>query len=572
MNKEVRQSKIYSYFHGAGTMFQRFVVIVGILCILMGTASGQARVFKIESAEEKYENLKTKRDTIEEEYTDLYYTYATDPALNFLCEKYTEAEIVENDRNTAEKEAHNEALKKYNDAVAKVEEKEKEIEKTKLGKNLTKYKNECYSIYSKYTYRLDCTFGEEAEIERYDWYEDEKREYNKALKAYLNAEKALNKDSSGKKLIKLKETAEKLQSEYEKIYNEYTESVNFETFCVFLEKAEIEENDKYKAEKKALNDIYAKYEKAAKKALKASEKLENLSFGGSVGQVLFPIAGVIIILIGLIWSIIKKNSFDKASCEAAYDEELQIKIEEAKEKALEKLNIVAEQIDKVEPVVLNGIANYESDLSNKAAGKLAGFINLFTYVGTILLGTIVAVIYSFISVIFGGAFFIPVIGAIAISAILGRKIYNKYEKDSYVNPKEIKRLENFNPSLRFRLGTDNVVRVSLPAITVYMFGEDQVYMYYQYLDIVTGKVFCEGINEYFYEDIVGVISSQETKKVLKGAGLFKSETIEYLRESITVVTSGCQHKESYIVPVGKSLLDTSFVGMRNLIRQKKSDS
>lgn len=151
-------------------------------------------------------------------------------------------------------------------------------------------------------------------------------------------------------------------------------------------------------------------------------------------------------------------------------------------------------------------------------------------------------------------------------------MYNKFEKDSYVNPKEIKRLEKFNPSLRFRLGTDNAVRVSLPAITVYMFGEEQVYMYYQYLDIVTGKIFCEGIREFFYEDIVGVVSSQETKKVFRRSGLFKSETIEYLRESIEVVTSGCKHKEAYIVPVGKSLLDTSFVGMRNLIRQKKSDN
>ena len=50
---------------------------------------------------------------------------------------------------------------------------------------------------------------------------------------------------------------------------------------------------------------------------------------------------------------------------------------------------------------------------------------------------------------------------------------------------------------------------------------------------------------------------------------FKS--IDYLKESITVVSSGCTHKESYIVDIGNSLLDTQFIGMRNLIRQKKAE-
>lgn len=130
------------------------------------------------------------------------------------------------------------------------------------------------------------------------------------------------------------------------------------------------------------------------------------------------------------------------------------------------------------------------------------------------------------------------------------------------------------PSLSIRLGTDDNIRVSLPAITVYMFGDEQIYMYYQYFDIVTGKTFCEGIHEYFYEDVVGVVSAQGTKKIFKRTGflkLFVSAT-DYLKESITVVTSGCEHSETYIVPKGSSLLDTSFVGMRNLIRQKKSDN
>ncbi|MBQ8003389.1 MAG: hypothetical protein IJ297_08105, partial [Clostridia bacterium] len=94
-----------------------------------------------------------------------------------------------------------------------------------------------------------------------------------------------------------------------------------------------------------------------------------------------------------------------------------------------------------------------------------------------------------------------------------------------------------------------------------------------YLDIVTGKIFCEGVQEYFYEDIVAVTSAQEVKKAYKAYGFLnlRRRTIDYLRESITVVSSGCMHKESYVVDMGNSLLDTKFVGMRNLIRQKKME-
>ncbi len=570
MNKEVRQSKIYSYFHGASTVFQQYIVVVGILFVIMGLVVGQTNLAKVDSAREKLNKLEAKCDEIETEYEDLYYTYKEDPALNFFCEEYEEAEIVENDRNTAEKEAYNVALKKYNDADAKVKDTEAALAKTKIGKTLASRWSECSRLYSKHQYRLGCTLGEEATISSYDWYDDEKREYNNALKAYQKVQAEVDKSGTGQKLIKLKATADKLMGEYEALYEEYVEGDT----CVFSHDTDVEvaENDKYKAEKAALDEIFAKYEKAYAKVEKAEKKLENLRNGESASQILFPIAGIIIILVGIVMSFTKKDAFDKASCEAAYDEELQIKVEEAKEKALEKLNIVAEQIDKVDPVVLNGIATYESDLGKKAAGGLAKTASVFTYIGTVLLGAVAAAIYGAISLIFGAAFFIPAIGAIALSAFFGYKVYNKFEKDSYINPKEIQKLEKFNPSLRFRLGTDNNVRVSLPAITVYMFGEEQLYVYYQYLDIVTGKIFSEGIREFFYEDIVGVISSQETKKVFRCAGLFSTETVEYLKESIAVVTSGCQHNEAYIVPVGKSLLDTSFVGMRNLIRQKKSDN
>ena len=423
MNPEVRKSKIYSYFYGAGTAFQQFIVIVGILFIALGFASTEAKSTKINNAYQDYRELDNIADDIYDDYYDLYRSY------------------------------------------------------------------------------------------RYDF-----------------------QVTAGEKL-------------------------------------EITDNDPYKAAKEEINNLLDDYNEASEKAQKAYDKYENMLSSRSSGQVLFIIIGGAAILAGLIWSIIKKNSFDKKSCEAAYDEELNIRIANAKVKAMEKLNIVAEQIDMVEPVVLNGVATYEASAAKKSTAKLAGVANLFSYIFGIIIGAAVAGLYALIASLFGGAFFIPLIAAIALVALFGIKLYKKYEKESYINPKKIDKLEKFNPNLITKLGTDEAIRVSLPAITVYMFGAEQIYMYYQYLDIVTGKIFCEGIHEYFYEDVVGVVSSQETKKVFKPTGFLKLsfKVIEYLRESITVVTSGCQHAEAYIVPMSNSLLDTSFVGMRNLIRQKKND-
>jgi hypothetical protein len=157
--------------------------------------------------------------------------------------------------------------------------------------------------------------------------------------------------------------------------------------------------------------------------------------------------------------------------------------------------------------------------------------------------------------------------------LIGSKLYKKYEVESHVPSRVFKRLNRFTPESIMKFGSDDVIRWSLPSFTVYMFGDDQLYVYYQYMDIVTGKIFCEGVQEYFYEDIVGITSTQETRKMVKRGGFMKMfwVTYDYLRETISVVTSGCTHSETYLPALGTSLLDTTFTGMRNLIRQKKND-
>ena len=119
MNPEVRKSKIYSYFYGAGTAFQQFIVIVGILFIMLGFASTQARYIKMNNTYEKYNKLNDEAEVLYDEYYKLFSEYTYDEKYNFNCKLNVEAEIVEGDKNAAEKEAYNKALNDYNDAEAK---------------------------------------------------------------------------------------------------------------------------------------------------------------------------------------------------------------------------------------------------------------------------------------------------------------------------------------------------------------------------------------------------------------------------------------------------------------------
>ena len=303
--------------------------------------------------------------------------------------------------------------------------------------------------------------------------------------------------------------------------------------------------------------------------------------GGDIAEIIM-VLGILVAIVGVIWILYKKFSFNKVG-EREYDEELADCSARAKQKGMEKLNIISDQIERVEPVVLNGIGQPEGTnaLAPKNAMQMAfgSFFVKLLALDKFILGLIGTVVYYLITMTLADEIdkdVMPIVMTIlglGIFAYILYKFYGKYEVESYVSPRVFKRLDRFVPNFISKLGSDDNIRVSLPSITVYMFGDEQLYVYYQYIDIVTGKIFFEGVNEYFYEDIVGVTSTQEIKKIYKRCGFMKLflKDIDYLKESICVVTSGCTHKESYIVDIGKSLLDTSFTGMRNLIRQKKAE-
>lgn len=73
MNNETRRSKIYSYFYGAGTVFQQFLIAVGIMFIILGPVAGQASYAKVERVREEYNELSDQADAFEDEYREIYY-------------------------------------------------------------------------------------------------------------------------------------------------------------------------------------------------------------------------------------------------------------------------------------------------------------------------------------------------------------------------------------------------------------------------------------------------------------------------------------------------------------------
>lgn len=392
-----------------------------------------------------------------------------------------------------------------------------------------------------------------------------------------------NCESYYNKLEKLRTNMNEAEEVYYEWYNEYSNYFNVS----FGEPADADNMDeyyiqRYNAENNDWDEIEKDYNKALERHEEAEEKYREFSSksaSDSAWAGICRVLGYITVGVGVIWFIYKKISFNKDG-EKEYDEEIRDLIAQAKEKGMEKLNIVAEQINMVEPVVLNGIAttngNNTKIMKNWLGGFFSGILRFVLSFGVILLGAVAnAILLAIAGAIAKNniVFVIVLVAILALAGLVGKIIYTKFETESYISPRTIKNLEKFYPNDMTKLGSDERVRVSLPAIIVYMFSDDQLYVYTQYVDIVTGKIFYEGVQEFFYEDIVGITSGQEVKKIFKRCGFMNLflKSIDYMIESISVVTKGCTCNEAYIVDMGNSLLDTQFMGMRNLVRQKKME-
>lgn len=394
---------------------------------------------------------------------------------------------------------------------------------------------------------------------------------------------AANVTSYENKREKLQTKYQEASTAYDEMYYDYSDFFGISRG----EKADADKMDDYWVDRYGdkdtdWNKTAKEYNKSLDKYQDANEKLSEFrskSPSDSFWAGFCTFLGWASIAVSLIWMLIKKLAFNKDG-EEEYDLELADVLARAKERAIEKLNVVAEQIDMVDPVVLNGIAN--SNGNNDAVKRNAfgaffsGLLKLILRFVIIILGVIAAAILSAIIGLIAKnnvVFVIMLVLVLALVGFIGKLVFTKYEKESFIPAKTIKNLEKFYPNAMTKLGSDEKVRVSLPTVTVYMFSSEQLYVYTQYIDIVTGKIFFEGIREFFYEDVVGVTSGQEIKKIFKRYGFLGLllKNIDYMVEGITVVTKGGTYSEAYITDLGNSLLDTQFMGMRNLIRQKKNE-
>ena len=381
-----------------------------------------------------------------------------------------------------------------------------------------------------------------------------------------------NRAGFEKKLDKVREEYYAADTAYDQEYDNLRWELGIRV--VRGQEVDVEADDQYKTEKNKYNDALLKFREAQDKYNDMSSKRSSKGFFGG----LCTFIGIVSIVAGLGWIIYIKWSISYVG-QAEYDAELAERSEFAKKRGLEKLNIVAEQIDSIEPVVLDG-EGIPEDAAVEAVGKiknvLSKVLHLVLNFKEFVLGPIAIAIYT--AILTGiaksmGAFVFFFLVTLAGMGYYGYYLHKKYEQESFVREKEFERLEKFAPNSMTKLGSDDKLRVSLPAVIVYMFGQEQLYVYTYCFDIVTGEVFAEGVEEYFYEDIVGVTSSQKVKKLLVRHGFLKLflRTIRYQKERITIDTKGMHRSQSYLLDMGQSLLDTKFLGMRNLIRQKKNE-
>ena len=253
-------------------------------------------------------------------------------------------------------------------------------------------------------------------------------------------------------------------------------------------------------------------------------------FKGSIGPIVLiiigivPIVGIFLIIGGIIWLLIDRFG-GKPEVEAEIDQLISSETNRMRERGMEKLNIIGEQVNIIKPIYLHGPSYNPAPAIE--ANTAFGLSSIFTLIFRIV--------------------FLP------IWAII--KIVKHFSKDD-------------DPVWMSKVGSDGKWRYSLIEITVFLFDEKQIYIYYAHLDLTTGLIYNEGTQEYFYADICGVSTNQVYVKILNAK---KKKMERKLVESISIYASGCSHKASMTTDIDSSFLDKQFTAMKNLIREKKWD-
>lgn len=190
-----------------------------------------------------------------------------------------------------------------------------------------------------------------------------------------------------------------------------------------------------------------------------------------------------------------------------------------------KLNILAEQVNLIKPVVVAGSGVVpDSSFANAASNGAEATSKKSKS--------------SIFGLIFGSS----------------KKLLKKLGLDS-------------DPYVAYRVGEDDVLRSMLLSVAVYMFSEKQVFVYSGNIDTSTGMIYNECTDEVFYEDIHGVHFEQDMFKVYS---LSKKKYVNKVTETIVLYLSGCKLQADVNVALTDSTIDQQFMAMRNLIRDRRN--
>lgn len=233
--------------------------------------------------------------------------------------------------------------------------------------------------------------------------------------------------------------------------------------------------------------------------------------------------GVVLILIGLIAMAAQAimalfgNFAHEDEVDAAWKAQKAV----MRERGMEKLNLVQEQMSLIEPLVLVGFGHSPHNsfaTAKEGALKLNKGSGVFTFLRNLFFGK--------------------------------RKDGTEYD-----------------PEFKLKIGSNGRIRSILQEVTVYAFTENQVLMYTGDVDISTDLVYNEYTAECFYEDIEGVRLNENIYKVLNAK---KRRYENRLTNEFVLYLGGCQFQCSVNSEVDASVGEGQFAAMRSLIREKKN--
>lgn len=258
-------------------------------------------------------------------------------------------------------------------------------------------------------------------------------------------------------------------------------------------------------------------------------------FGGKSQTlpILLAIVGIFAIAIPfvaiILWIIaavlfIKNRYFSDFTYEEDVDKAMAYEKEMCKTRALEKLGLIKEQVAIIEPIFTSGPASY---IPATATSDI-----VFRNMGKGLLGK-----------------------------ALGKKEMKKALKENSDDPLDFE-----------KVGSDDQLRYTLLCNTALYFGEEQIYIYYENVDIATGLVYQSGTREYFYKDIEAISTTQTNTKQFVPK---KKKYIRVIRENFTISLAGTYYTGAFgaVTENGdnKNVVDNQFAAMRNLVRDKKNE-